>query len=111
MCIVPSDVMAAGTRPRWHWLRELKLGEQSTAGTVAVVTLVFFQTFNLLNVRHSLVRRQPGEGSKGRTSMTEWGTPRSQARCHSEGADRGGAGRGGRLEHGRPVMSVDGWAR
>ncbi len=32
---------------------EPELGEPSTAGTMAFVTFVFFQAFNLLNVRHS----------------------------------------------------------
>ncbi|WP_055596824.1 cation-translocating P-type ATPase [Streptomyces hirsutus] len=52
--LLASTVMAAGTLAVLIWAPgpEPKLGEATVAGTMAFVTFVFFQVFNLLNVRH-----------------------------------------------------------
>jgi Ca2+-transporting ATPase len=52
--LLGSAVMAAGTLAVLVWAPgpEARLGEPTTAGTMAFVTFVFFQAFNLLNVRH-----------------------------------------------------------
>jgi Ca2+-transporting ATPase len=52
--LLAGAVMAAGTLAVLQWAPgpEPRLGEASTAGTMAFVTFVFFQIFNLLNVRH-----------------------------------------------------------
>ncbi|WP_407109748.1 cation-translocating P-type ATPase [Streptomyces sp. DSM 116494] len=52
--LMASAVMAAGTLAVLVWAPgpEPELGEPTTAGTMAFVTFVFFQAFNLLNVRH-----------------------------------------------------------
>ncbi|WP_351231243.1 HAD-IC family P-type ATPase [Streptomyces sp. NPDC002133] len=52
--LLASTVMAAGTLALLVWAPgpEPELGEATTAGTMAFVTFVFFQVFNLLNVRH-----------------------------------------------------------
>jgi len=49
-----SAVMAAGTLAVLHYAPgpEPRLGAATTAGTMAFATFVFFQVFNLLNVRH-----------------------------------------------------------
>lgn len=51
--LLSSAVMAAGTLAVLVWAPgpEPRLGESSVAGTMAFVTFVFFQAFNLLNVR------------------------------------------------------------
>ncbi|WP_326756644.1 cation-translocating P-type ATPase [Streptomyces hirsutus] len=52
--LLASTVMAAGTLAVLIWAPgpEPELGEATVAGTMAFVTFVFFQVFNLLNVRH-----------------------------------------------------------
>jgi Ca2+-transporting ATPase len=52
--LLAGAVMAAGTLAVLQWAPgpEPRLGEATTAGTMAFVTFVFFQVFNLLNVRH-----------------------------------------------------------
>nr|WP_246040853.1 cation-translocating P-type ATPase [Streptomyces cadmiisoli] len=52
--LLGSTVMAAGTLAVLVWAPgpEPELGEATVAGTMAFVTFVFFQVFNLLNVRH-----------------------------------------------------------
>ncbi|MGY0071598.1 cation-translocating P-type ATPase [Streptomyces sp. QTS137] len=52
--LLASTVMAAGTLAVLIWAPgpEAELGEATVAGTMAFVTFVFFQVFNLLNVRH-----------------------------------------------------------
>ncbi|WP_432055288.1 cation-translocating P-type ATPase [Streptomyces sp. bgisy022] len=52
--LLGSSVMAAGTLAVLVWAPgpEPALGEATVAGTMAFVTFVFFQVFNLLNVRH-----------------------------------------------------------
>nr|MDT0663252.1 cation-translocating P-type ATPase [Micromonospora sp. DSM 115978] len=52
--LLGSAVMATGTLAVLVWAPgpEATLGEPTTAGTMAFVTFVFFQAFNLLNVRH-----------------------------------------------------------
>jgi P-type Ca2+ transporter type 2C len=52
--ILASSVMAAGTLAMLVWAPgpPPRLGEPTVAGTMAFVTFVFFQAFNLLNVRH-----------------------------------------------------------
>ncbi|WP_055695257.1 cation-translocating P-type ATPase, partial [Streptomyces prasinopilosus] len=52
--LLASAVMAAGTLAVLVWAPgpEPELGEATVAGTMAFVTFVFFQVFNLLNVRH-----------------------------------------------------------
>jgi P-type Ca2+ transporter type 2C len=52
--LLAGAVMAAGTLAVLQWAPgpEARLGEATTAGTMAFVTFVFFQVFNLLNVRH-----------------------------------------------------------
>ena len=52
--LLAGAVMAAGTLAVLQWAPgpEPRLGEATTAGTMAFVTFVFFQIFNLLNVRH-----------------------------------------------------------
>ncbi|MFI8305016.1 cation-translocating P-type ATPase [Streptomyces sp. NPDC085927] len=52
--LLASAVMAAGTLAVLFWAPgpEAELGEATVAGTMAFVTFVFFQVFNLLNVRH-----------------------------------------------------------
>ncbi|MDG4828190.1 HAD-IC family P-type ATPase [Solwaraspora sp. WMMD1047] len=52
--LLGSAVMATGTLAVLVWAPgpEAQLGEPTTAGTMAFVTFVFFQAFNLLNVRH-----------------------------------------------------------
>jgi len=52
--VLASAVMAAGTLAVLIWAPgpEPRLGEATVAGTMAFVTFVFFQVFNLLNVRH-----------------------------------------------------------
>ena len=54
--LLGSAVMAAGTLAVLVWAPgpPAELGESTTAGTMAFVTFVFFQAFNLLNVRHDL---------------------------------------------------------
>jgi Ca2+-transporting ATPase len=52
--LLAGAIMAGGTLAVLQWAPgpEPRLGEATTAGTMAFVTFVFFQTFNLLNVRH-----------------------------------------------------------
>ena len=52
--LLASAVMAAGTLAVLVWAPgpEPRLGEATVAGTMGFVTFVFFQVFNLLNVRH-----------------------------------------------------------
>ncbi|MFE9925929.1 cation-translocating P-type ATPase [Streptomyces sp. NPDC005774] len=52
--LLASAVMAAGTLAVLVWAPgpEAELGEATVAGTMAFATFVFFQVFNLLNVRH-----------------------------------------------------------
>ena len=52
--VLAGAVMAAGTLAVLSWApgAEPRLGEPTVAGTMAFVTFVFFQIFNLLNVRH-----------------------------------------------------------
>ena len=52
--LLGSAVMAAGTLAVLVWAPgpEPQLGVATVAGTMAFVTFVFFQAFNLLNVRH-----------------------------------------------------------
>ena len=52
--LLSSTVMAVGTLAVLIWAPgpEPRAGEASVAGTMAFVTFVFFQAFNLLNVRH-----------------------------------------------------------
>jgi Ca2+-transporting ATPase len=52
--LLSSAVMAAGTLAVLIWAPgpEPRAGEASVAGSMAFVTFVFFQAFNLLNVRH-----------------------------------------------------------
>ncbi|MET9112101.1 cation-translocating P-type ATPase C-terminal domain-containing protein, partial [Streptomyces zhihengii] len=52
--LLASAVMAAGTLAVLTWAPgpQAKPGEATVAGTMAFVTFVFFQVFNLLNVRH-----------------------------------------------------------
>lgn len=52
--LLSSAIMAAGTLAVLMWAPgpEPAAGEPSVAGTMAFVTFVFFQVFNLMNVRH-----------------------------------------------------------
>src|SRR6185436_3198958 len=52
--LLGSLVMAAGTLAVLWWAPgpPPRLGQASVAGTMAFVTFVFYQVFNLLNVRH-----------------------------------------------------------
>ncbi|HET6533618.1 MAG TPA: cation-translocating P-type ATPase [Actinoplanes sp.] len=52
--LLASSVMAAGTLAVLVWAPgpEPELGQTTVAGTMAFVTFVLFQAFNLLNVRH-----------------------------------------------------------
>jgi Ca2+-transporting ATPase len=52
--LLGSAVMAAGTLAVLLWAPgpEPRLGQATVAGTMAFATFVFFQVFNLLNVRH-----------------------------------------------------------
>ncbi|MBL3666203.1 cation-translocating P-type ATPase [Streptomyces sp. M2CJ-2] len=52
--LLASAVMAVGTLAVLIWAPgpEAELGKATVAGTMAFVTFVFFQVFNLLNVRH-----------------------------------------------------------
>jgi hypothetical protein len=52
--LLTSAVMAAGTLAVLAWGpgREAEPGQATVAGTMAFVTFVFFQVYNLLNVRH-----------------------------------------------------------
>ncbi|WP_406729291.1 cation transporting ATPase C-terminal domain-containing protein [Streptomyces sp. GD-15H] len=52
--LLASTVMAVGTLAVLIWAPgpEAELGVATVAGTMAFVTFVFFQVFNLLNVRH-----------------------------------------------------------
>jgi P-type Ca2+ transporter type 2C len=52
--LLASAVMTAGTLAVLTWAPgpEPRLGEATVAGTMGFVTFVFFQAFNLLNVRH-----------------------------------------------------------
>ena len=52
--LLASAVMAAGTLAVLVWAPgpQPRLGEATVAGTMGFVTFVFFQVFNLLNVRH-----------------------------------------------------------
>ncbi|MEU3792433.1 cation-translocating P-type ATPase [Streptomyces fructofermentans] len=52
--LLASTVMAAGTLAVLIWAPgpDAELAEATVAGTMAFVTFVFFQVFNLLNVRH-----------------------------------------------------------
>jgi Ca2+-transporting ATPase len=52
--LLASTVMAAGTLAVLTWAPgpEARLGQATVAATMAFVTFVFFQVFNLLNVRH-----------------------------------------------------------
>jgi Ca2+-transporting ATPase len=52
--LLAGAVMAAGTLAVLQWAPgpEPRLAEATTAGTMAFATFVFFQVFNLLNVRH-----------------------------------------------------------
>ena len=52
--LLASTVMAVGTLAVLTWAPgpEPRLGEATVAATMAFVTFVFFQVFNLLNVRH-----------------------------------------------------------
>jgi Ca2+-transporting ATPase len=54
--LLASTIMAAGTLGVLVWAPgpAPKLGEATVAGTMAFATFVFFQTFNLLNVRSDL---------------------------------------------------------
>ena len=62
--LLASAVMAAGTLAVLVWRPGpgARLGVPTVAGTMAFVTFVFFQVFNLLNVRHDTPQRvQPGD--------------------------------------------------
>lgn len=52
--LLTSTVMAAGTLAVLKWAPgpEAEPGQATVAGTMAFVTFVFFQVYNLLNVRH-----------------------------------------------------------
>ncbi|MGY3206107.1 cation-translocating P-type ATPase [Streptomyces sp. TE5632] len=52
--LLASAVMAVGTLAVLIWAPgpEAELGKETVAGTMAFATFVFFQVFNLLNVRH-----------------------------------------------------------
>jgi Ca2+-transporting ATPase len=52
--LLTSTVMASGTLAVLAWAPgpEARIGEATVAATMAFATFVFFQAFNLLNVRH-----------------------------------------------------------
>ena len=86
-----SAVMAAGTLAVLIWAPgpEPQLGEATVAGTMAFVTFVFFQAFNLLNVRHDTRSIFSRETLENRSAFVATG--RRDRAAHS-------CGRAGRAE-------------